>query len=299
MDEVLYLLIKKKFRDLGEFVEGKEEMDIVINKSYHDEKEAMRAICLADTNSDDDVNGKLEGDSLEDQNYQTLINEDVFQHEIEELGEEQAALKPDDEDEENGNNNVLPSMLQRKKPSTKSTQSKIDDSEVIEDAVGSSQQQAICLSDDEEEEMNQEKMSDHLEYFRTNNGKLPRISKTTKIPNTRMYYLYFDAPSYGFLVSLFFGRLVVTTTDHSNEKMMTGDFIFSVNDVEFPLSINNGVEIMRRHLMSPPVRVIFIRNEDFSCLFREHTQHIIRARDQQEQSKKRNGEAETIEILDD
>lgn len=314
LDEVLFLLIKKKFRDLGEFVEGKEEMEMVINKTYRDEEEAVKVICLAESNNDEDADGKEDAEESEVETFNKLINEDVFQHEIEELGVEQAGtIKPDDEDEDNSDKIDSSIASQTRKKSSQFREVKEvksnNDEEILEDA-GSSQQHAICLSDDEEEAeesppVESQSISDILNVFRANGTMLP-IEKNVKLPNTRMYYMYFDAPSYGFLLSQFHGRLLVTTFDQSPETMMTGDIIYSVNDMLFPKgATSGGVTAMRKLIATPPVRVVFARNEEVGCLFREN-QLLTKARMEEnektkneERTNKSNGDTETIEILDD
>ncbi len=298
LDEVLFLLIKKKFRDLGEFVEGKEEMDIVINKSYRDEKEAMKSICMVDCNNDDDLDFK---DNIEESDaFETLINEDIFQHEIEELGEEQAGIRPDDDDDENGDNKL--SMIgqmntSNSKPNTSKDTKK---EEIIEDA-GSSQQHAICLSDDEGETPDEpQTMSDILEAVDAKEGIIPYIPGRTKIPDSKMYCMFFNESSYGFLASPISGRIVITASDQTNKEIATGDFVFSVNDTTFPLGIKNGIIFMRHAISKPPVKVCFVRNKHFSIWFKEWTaSRMAKKKEPNKQSERNSSEIETIEILDD
>lgn len=142
MDELLFLLLQKKFRDLGEFVEGKEKMNIVINRSYRDEKQAIKAICMPESlkgDSDIDEEVDLIDKSVED-TLKNLANEDALRHDIEELAfEEQATMKIDSDDEEGFSERIA---------SLKNLSNNAPQNE-----AGSSQQHAICLSDDEDDDV--------------------------------------------------------------------------------------------------------------------------------------------------
>jgi len=54
LDELLWKLIQKKFMELGEFVEGQGNQNMIVHHDYHDENEAMKSWFMDDPNSDDD-----------------------------------------------------------------------------------------------------------------------------------------------------------------------------------------------------------------------------------------------------
>ena len=57
LDDLLWRLLEKKFRDLGEFVEGMEKQKIVVHKTYHGTKEldAMFGVAAPDDEEDRDI----------------------------------------------------------------------------------------------------------------------------------------------------------------------------------------------------------------------------------------------------
>ena len=82
LDELLWHLIKKKFRNLGEFVEGKEKMEIVVHRRHDDE---TSAICAMDNIPDEDIKGEVyNSERLEGTE---LIEKDIEQIAITEMQE--------------------------------------------------------------------------------------------------------------------------------------------------------------------------------------------------------------------
>lgn len=106
---VLWKLIEKKFRQLGEFVEGKENLDIVVHRTFDC---GLQAIAIDDDVDDeeeegDDDDDAEEGGGEEDDidgpkrkrvkrqrmsSFGDLADEDAIQHDIEELAKEEEAM---------------------------------------------------------------------------------------------------------------------------------------------------------------------------------------------------------------
>jgi hypothetical protein len=266
LDEVLFMLLKKKFRDLGEFVEGKEEMDIVINQSYRDEDHFISSLCMGDSSNEGRADEDNEEAEMTD-NFNKLANEDAFQHDIEELGmEEQATVKYEDDEEEALEGAVVPKVEPNAVVSRKR--------EKGENTVGSSQKDAICLSDDEDDEAQQvDCIKDLVPRLLATMHNQISIPRKTKMPNSKCYYIYFNAPSYGFLVSHFSGRLVITRNSEDS-VLETGHFICGVNEVTFPWNISNGIDIMKHAIASPPVRLSIVHNTEFISLFEAYSKYL-------------------------
>ena len=115
LSTVLWKLVEKKFRSLGEFVEGKENLDIVVHQTFDC---GLKAIAIDDGTDDDD--DEEEDDGNEDgvdgpkkkrlkrqrtSSFGDLADEDSIQHDIEELAKEEEAMLNigfDDDDDNNG-----------------------------------------------------------------------------------------------------------------------------------------------------------------------------------------------------
>jgi len=108
LDEVLWKLIEKKFRQLGEFVEGKENLDIVVHRTFDC---GLQAIAIDDDDEeeedDEDDEEREEGGGEEGDvdgpkrkrvkrqrmsSFGDLADEDAIQHDIEELAKEEEAM---------------------------------------------------------------------------------------------------------------------------------------------------------------------------------------------------------------
>ncbi len=287
LDEVLFLLLQKKFRDLGEFVEGKEKMDIVMHNSYSDERRAIESICMPDSSTESN-NDECEHDSsFDDSNFKTLAGQDNILHDIEELArEEQAEFKGEEEDDDE------PLDVQSSSKINSDAASKRGGNGETINKIGASEQHAICLCDEDDDEtpFEPESVKDILSHFSTHNQSQFKIHNTTKIPNTKLYYMYFDAPTYNFMVERVQGRLVIVRGENvTNGKCMPGDFILGINNMMFHLHQNNMISTMKKAIHNPPVKLLVGRNADFSNLIIQYRNRIdeekAKAKKQQQQHK--------------
>lgn len=274
LDEVLFLLLQKKFRDLGEFVEGKEKMDIVMHHSYSDERRAIESICMPDSSTDSNNDESEHDSSFDDPNFETLAGQDNILHDIEELArEEQAEFKGEEEDDDEPLD-----VLSSSKTNSNAASKRGGNGEMI-NKVGASEQHAICLCDDDDDDndtpFEPESVKDILSHFITHNQRQFKIPSITKIPSTKLYYMYFDAPTYNFLIERLQGRLVIVKGENvRNGICMTGDFILGINNIMFHLHQTNMINTMKKAMHNPPVKLFVGRNADFTNLFIQYRNRI-------------------------
>jgi len=264
LDEVLFLLIQKKFRDLGEFVEGKEKMNLVISRTYHSENDAVKSLCVTSTDEKDFENGEVVDDVFE-----SLANEAVFQKDVLKLAmEEEAEMKIEDDDEY-----VDEDISSRKEVvlldpvvSNENNANKSGDP-----AIGASRQEAICLSDDEDDpgplstkELYQGYLKNPVHFTQVD------IPPTTQMPNLKGYYMYFTGPIYGFHVTSFCGRIVISEASEAtvSNQIVPGDFICGVNEVVLPFPHLNH-NLMLGAMKDAPVRLAIGRDDDFTMFFKK------------------------------
>ena len=276
LDEVLFLLLQKKFRDLGEFVEGKEEQNIVFNKSYRNKNEAIDAICMSVSSSgDNQFEEDVEGDE-EVHNLHNLANEDDFQHDIQELArEEQSTLKVDDDDDDNiAGSTSVPKFYEAKKPHNDTNVLSKESSQtnaIFESSQGSSQKDAICLSDDEDDRntLNQsESMQRVLSRMLTTRNLQIKMPPQAEMINTKIFWMYFNGPAYGFLMRSFSCRLILIKQLGSNTNISTGDIVIGVNETKLSIDTSKyDIIRMKKAIKSPPVKLFIARNEEFASMF--------------------------------
>jgi SWI/SNF-related matrix-associated actin-dependent regulator 1 of chromatin subfamily A len=104
LDKLLWKLIENKCQILGEFVEGKEKMKIVVTKMYHSKNELLKLIQTPNLTDFD------KGDTFSEASLSDIeeIGSDI-EHEIEQLGcSEQMMLNagPDNDDSDPDSRNL-------------------------------------------------------------------------------------------------------------------------------------------------------------------------------------------------
>jgi SWI/SNF-related matrix-associated actin-dependent regulator 1 of chromatin subfamily A len=214
LDELLWKLLENKFQSLGEFVEGKEKLKIVVNNTYHSSHELLKTV-TPDTEEENlsDANSECSLSDVQE------ISSDL-EHEIEELGlseQKLLATGEDSEDFEAGNRDEPDA-----KPAAKDNNT---------NTAGASIDEAICLSDDDEDvEEGHPGQSDAQKETgdATDIATIPQQAvakkpavcdlKTSTFPDLRIYRLYFSGPRYGIHFSFIEGRLVVAGTDDDRKQ---------------------------------------------------------------------------------
>lgn len=147
LDEVLWKLIEKKFRDLGEFVEGKENMGIALERELEDDEgdEILKTDGSAEDENDGDSTRKRK--APEDVFADLLDTDDLdLKQEIDELcHEEEDMLNIKNEEEEDE-----PDIDETK--NVTETASVPNKKIAASTATGASSDMVIELSDDEDED---------------------------------------------------------------------------------------------------------------------------------------------------
>lgn len=273
LDEVLWILLKRKFRALGEFVEGQEMMDIVLHKTYANEFDAVDRKCDQDIDSDSDEVEKKEG-------VDALADEDSIQHEIEELATEdlkKAAAGNDDDDDDD-----VP--MEKKHSST---------------GNAAAQGEIICLSDDEEDEPTpknptESMTSEEILKFYSDSGQTTTvlmIPKTLKLSNAQFFYMFFPGPVYGVTFYEYSGRcIVVKASDKlpTGNHFQLGDVLVAVNQwfLKEGTAFKEVLSYLKQAMIdSRPVRLIFCRDTSTNLLVDKIWQNHRNARNAKTQKK--------------
>jgi SWI/SNF-related matrix-associated actin-dependent regulator 1 of chromatin subfamily A len=245
LDELLWKLLENKFQDLGEFVEGKEKLKMVVNKSYHSKHELLKSIETPDLTDFGD-----EGDTFSEADLSDIaeIGSDI-EHEIEELGVSELGMLDaggDNDDSEPDSQQNLDA-----KPAGK------------EDITGKSENEAICLSDDDDEE---EAVSQAAPQAEIPFARVPDVPNSQAVsnpsmvfdkqyPQLKVYKLRFPGQSYGITFNCVAGRLVVVGRSEDRSRTLglrakphVGDVLAAVNGIHIP--VVSSMELVTRTMIA-------------------------------------------------
>jgi hypothetical protein len=269
LDDLLWKLLEKKFQDLGEFVEGKEKLNIVVHQFFHGVKE-LHSQYFTNPSDDDSDDGTQEDDDVEGDRVELLKLEHDLENDINLLAkEEMTSMQPDgEEDEMNGDIKADEVVSESKPPPV---------------TLGSSVDEAICLSDDDDDarpptEVAQTKppasgphngsKQDHAQVEEKIISSSPNVSEP--FSNARIYKLLFEGPSYGMQLIVYQRRLVVSRKmSKKHEKPALGDILIGVNGAQVPF-VNVLEEItpqLKSLLAKSPVELTFMEVDSFSRFF--------------------------------
>lgn len=200
LDEVLWKLVEKKFRDLGEFVEGKENMGIALERELEDDEEDQ--ILKHDEEDSDGENGGKRKRKAQDV-FGDLIDADDLEKEIEEIGQEE--MKKGKNAEESEEMDTAIEAVECKATSTRVIELLDDDAE------------------DDDENKPRTTISDIRELYRSS-GVLARlkIDPDVQFDKMRIYSLQYPGPAYGLIMVACNGRVVVKS-HHSSAASVTGN----------------------------------------------------------------------------
>ena len=199
LDEVLWKLIEKKFRDLGEFMEGKQNMDIALERELEDgeDEEILKT----------DGNGSSKKRKAEDV-FSEMLDTDVLEKEMKEeidelVGEEENMLNiknEEEEDDADAEENGSAATAQKKKGLN----------DAASKAAGSSSENVIELSDDEADNVKPPTIANVRNLYRISGvlAKL-KIDPHVQFNNLRAYTLQYPGPTYGLIMVACNGRVVV------------------------------------------------------------------------------------------
>ena len=261
LDDILWRLLEKKFRQLGEFVEGKEKEKMVIHKTYRSAKEFETLFGSKDLMQDGDEAGIPKcGDDI----GPTLIPLDAsLEHAIEQLGEdEMQMLKSLNDDDEDVNKTV-------NENSVFSSGTGIQNAETTKETPGSSLDAPIPLSDDEDGD--NEPSSSHCEAVGTSgpSSSLGRASELFQKPlrGCRIFRVAFPGTHLGFSTFMLNGRAVVLQTPpqpkdavvNQGPVLAVGNVLVMINNFPVPIE-KTGTQIHRmiqNALKQPPLYLAF------------------------------------------
>ena len=266
LDEILWKHVEKKFQNLGEFVEGKEKMRLVVHKTYKGTTEWRRSLDRSSDEEDDDDSDDCDEPKfmIDDEGVEEGIIDEI--HQLEE--EEQAMLKASeaDDDELEGDAKGCAPLESRYNVAV----------------VGSSEADAICLSDDEEES------SYSLVIQNGQAQQKPPPKPSTKeilmsrsFPGLRFYKMHFSGENYGLDIVAYNGRIVVRGQSDKRIKQFgllskpaPGDILIACDNKYIPYGwdLNNALGFLASTIKvsHSPVEMIFAEDSEFTTFFAEN-----------------------------
>jgi hypothetical protein len=287
--------LEKKFRDLGEFVEGKEKMKIVVQKTYRGEKE-LHSMFSVDEDPLLDATLNLEnidGDSDRDTIFD-LDND--LEGDITMLAKEELTMMLPEGDDDEADTNTKVDSGNQAQPNN---------------VAGASQEDAILLSDDEDEKP---PASAAVSEVGTPIAQAQAAEAQPVQPadqsyqNCRFYNLLFDGPSFGMQLHLHRDRPVVSRKiNTSQEKPAYGDILVAANGLTLPpiQNISQIINHLKNSMMRGSVELTFAEHDGFSQYFQalagaENARLAEAQRASQNQMRPSSqGSGEVIELLDD
>jgi hypothetical protein len=225
LDEVLWKLIEKKFRDLGEFVEGKENMGIALERELEDGEHDE--ILKSEDNVDDGNNKKRKSQDV----FSELLDTDDLElkNEIDELCHEEEDMlnikNDDEEDEPDADENIA---------SAASTVETVASGENFPPAAKpASSEVVIELSDDEDIEVKPLTFSQIQNRYRES-GMIAelKIPAEIKFNNLRLYTVTYPGPHYGLIMASCNGRVIVKSHQTDNNLLFptkVGSIVVGLN----------------------------------------------------------------------
>lgn len=247
---VLWKLVEKKFRQLGEFVEGKENLDIVVHRTFDC---GLRAIAIDDNSEEEEDEDDEEEDDVDGpkrkrlkrqrtSSFGDLADEDSIQHNIEELAKEEEAMLNiglDDDDDNNGdasgdNKNRLSDGNNREGGKNAALEKKktavicLDDSE--DEAEASQKKNSADKTSDGNGEKNDRANVTSPSTAATEKQSAPTIAdsinviiksgeyknciidRRARLDNLKLYTVHYTGSSYGLSMVPFAGRVVIKSS---------------------------------------------------------------------------------------
>jgi hypothetical protein len=328
LDEVLWKLIEKKFRDLGEFVEGREKLKLVVETHYETLKE-LHSMFETSLKSDEDDDGEAD-DECSESDFEKLAQELQFDaslvHDFEVLGEEEQKMLSLDGDDVDGDSDDV------KMPA-------VDTREV----AGATVDEAICLDDSDDDEPHDRKVRSKAVSLEGSAESSPegqaigtcsnhgagvcldnqtavsqtRVASYPDLTNCRVYRITMGGPSrptLGLQMCLHEGRVVVSRVmpdrvDHLGQPVLkpsVGDILVSFGGHVIPeLGLDQFAVVcqgIRQGLTTTPADAIFAEDEQFAQQFAtiaEKKKQAELARRKAELAKKNSEAACNVIDIDD
>lgn len=256
LDEILWKHVEKKFRDLGEFVEGKEKMKIVVHKIYKGVTEVKSSLTDFDGDFGSDIDEMEEEDDIAA--LETELCDDLEEMEREEREKIKALADHEDDDEGESSQRPRPDRgLSGPAPQGNGT-------------AGTTESEAICLSDDDEAE---QQISEPQKPKSLAEGG---IQMERKFLDMRFYKLQFVGRTYGLEIEVFRGRVVVKGRAKErveqygeDSKPRVGDVLLAINRqlIPFNVQFKSLMDFLAAALMKGPVEIIFGEDDEFREFF--------------------------------
>mmetsp|Transcript_22808 Transcript_22808/g.54032 ORF Transcript_22808/g.54032 Transcript_22808/m.54032 type:complete len:1364 (-) Transcript_22808:143-4234(-) len=258
LDVLLWDLLEKKFRDLGEFVEGKEKMKILVHNIFKSAKE-LRSTFLkpGDDILDDDLK-QNEDDPVAEGNDLIKLESDL-KEDIVQLAHEEMVMISQVENEDGTDNRVVGKLALQQNP----VHSK--------PGLGQTEDEAICLSDDEDDDIAQHNGSANTNHdtkaepSRLADDPSVYFSKSRVLHQCRFYKQYFEGSSYGIQLLYVCHRLAVANNRFGKLKPAFGDVLVAVNNYRLPFGcpMEHVCRCMKTLIAGGTVELTFIEDEEF------------------------------------
>eukprot|EP00934_Nitzschia_sp_Nitz4_P008612 Nitzschia sp. Nitz4//scaffold41_size133979//42374//46364//NITZ4_003339-RA/size133979-snap-gene-0.118-mRNA-1//-1//CDS//3329551446//8602//frame0 len=261
LDELLWKLLEKKFRDLGEFVEGQEKQKIVLHTTYHGTKKLYSMFRGTIDDDEDGAEGTGDDENETEEGTELLKLEKDLQGNIAMLErEELAMMKTEGDDDENSDE-------------AKNPESTANSADTV---LGSTEDEAILLSDDEEEDRKPKPESSESTAEIQPNGSTTHSSSANGANNQQLdksfstegplngccgYTIAFSGTSFGVQMFMYHGRPVVgRRLDSRYDRPGAGDVVVAVNGNKLPLinDINQIVQYLKLCLSQGSCSISFI-----------------------------------------
>lgn len=302
LDVLLWDLLEKKFRDLGEFVEGKEKMKIVVDYTYESMGEIENALKRSDEDDyDDDVKLSNPKDSEGDDFIKLELD---LQEDIVQLANEEMVMISQADDEDGTEMKVIAKT------------SSIENPTQVRSSLGQTEDEAICLSEDDDETSSSHKRSSTVELDSSHsvvencdNGFINYNDMSRVLSKVRYYQQYFEGKAFGIQLILMYRRLVVANKRYGESKPALGDVLVAINGYRLPIDtlLDEACRYMRQLLIQGTVELTFLVDNEFSkfCLLpltQARQQLLQKGSNNVNNEKDRNCQKPSdsiIEILDD
>jgi hypothetical protein len=292
LDVLLWDLLEKKFRDLGEFVEGKEKMKIVVHKTY-DSIEELKSMFSTFDKGDFDVIVEEHEHKGRIRDEEGLIKlEDDLQQDITQLAQEEMVMISagiEGEDDDGGDPNTNGETM----------------NEVGRAGPGQSEDDAICIIDDDNDDDDNDnpevKMVTEADLLasipdeKKTEDKPERVKSLTAVPSptiydfskalrrSRLYSQTFEGNAFGIQLFTFNGRMVIAqnTNNNGSTKPAVGDILVSVNgkQIVFGCNLHHLLSLMKTALTEGPVELNFVEDQEFAEFFQTTVMPMLRARE--------------------
>lgn len=249
---VLWKLIEKKFQDLGEFVEGKEKLKMVVHKEYKNKKELFSTF-----QTEIDPDDEEPDDAFMEDNMEWMA--DQLEDDILSLVEEEKEMVKDTEAEADDDDAPPGEGGDEKKPMATSTPNTVTTKQ-----EGKSEEAAITLSSGEESG-DDEPTTAAAPHSGPPEAK-PAAPVDTPLSLCRMYRMLFPGPAIGVDVDMFQGRIFVNSINPErlnrlgpNSKPSVGDVFVSINRTICPLEWTTSQfrHFVKTSFLTGPVQIVF------------------------------------------